>query len=188
MLNKFHILVFDAFIGRLYSYDLVKALPGELVLAKIAYKQSVEEVMSKVWQNWHFYAPREHFDYAPDDIYLPGKAKITGCLHVIELGAYEIFHLPIKDNESDNVNNIKNLHEFMASDRYNSIKWAKHYGLFNAIVVIDDREPITENHLRQIKSIYELSEKDLILRASLITQPEMLLATLAQLMELGHSI
>ena len=127
------------------------------------------------------YAPREHFEYAPDDIHLPGDARITGCLHIIELGAYEIFHLPTEDNENDNINYIRHLHEFMASDTYNSIKWAKRYGLFSAIVVIDDREPITEEHLRQIKSIYELSEKDLILRASLKTQPEMVLTTLAKL-------
>jgi hypothetical protein len=180
MTEKFrHILVFDSFIGRIYSNELIKVLPGKYLSAKIAYKQSVEEVTSKIWGNWHLYAPREHFEYAPKDIHLPDEAKITGCLHIIELGIYELSHLYSEYN--DNINGIKQLDEFMASDRYNSIKWAKRYGLFSAIVIIDDREPITEGHLRQIKSIYELSEKDVILRASLITQPEMLLATLDKL-------
>ena len=169
-MNKFkHILIFDAFVGEAYGFEFRRALPGQFLLTEIAYGQKTEKkVHSNIWKEWQFYNPRKHFDYTPEDIRLPNRGKVTGCLNVIELGLYD--HLLRNTDEML-------LHEDMASDDSNTIKWAKRYSLFSATVFLEDRQPLTEDYAHKIKNVYELSDKDLILRASL-NQPDTILVAL----------
>lgn len=173
-----NILIFDAFYSKVAAGNFLQAIPEHGFIIDIVYGEKVESADSKIWKTqWQFYDPKRCYEYAPTEIRFPNGKGIRGCLHIVDLGMY--FHLLQTVNKDA-------LHEGMAGDHLNSIKWAKRYDLMSMIVVLEDEKKLTGDVLFQIKSIYGLSNDDLILRTS-ITQPEAFMEMLTEITQRFNS-
>lgn len=73
------------------------------------------------------------------------------------------------------------VHDLLAEDKLNSIKWARYYRLKSATVIFEDKKVTATdkhvNHVNHIKEIYELLDEDLILCVNQ-NQPDTILAGL----------
>lgn len=156
-----NIFIFDAFLSGSNAYSFFESIPGKFSVTEIVNEKKTEKLHSKMWKEvWHFYTTREPFKYIPEHIRLPNGSDVVGCLHVIDLGVYS--YLIDSFTSRFGQNGQINLHNDMADDDLNSIKWARYYGLTYAVVVLEDEKKLAFDYIHQIKRIYGLSDEDIL--------------------------